>query len=94
MSSTVRRNLASKKWFLYILECSDGTLYTGITNDISRRIELHNSGKASRYTRGRRPVTLIYQEPCRNKSFALKKEYVMKSLTRSEKKDYIAKHAK
>ncbi len=93
MTSRVCHN-TFKKWFLYVLECSDGTLYTGITNDLGRRLELHNSGRASRYTRGRRPVTLIYQEPCRNKSYALKKEYAVKALTRSEKEDYIKRHAK
>ncbi len=84
----------SGRWYLYILQCSDGTFYTGITNDLSRRLELHNSGKASRYTRSRRPVALLYNEGCRNRSSALKKEYAMKSLTRVQKEDYIAKRTK
>jgi len=82
------------RWYLYVLKCADNTLYTGITNDPSRRLEQHNAGTASRYTRSRLPVKRIYQEPCRNRSFALKKEYAVKALTRGEKEDYIAKHAK
>lgn len=79
----------SCRWHLYILECSDGTLYTGITNDLARRIEQHNSGRASRYTRSRRPVKLIYKEPCRGKSSALKKECRIKALSRKKKEEYI-----
>jgi predicted GIY-YIG superfamily endonuclease len=81
-------------WLLYILKCCDGTLYTGITNDIERRVGMHNAGTASRYTRSRLPVRLIYRERCRNKSSALKKEYRFKELTREEKEEYIAGKAK
>ena len=80
-----------KRWFLYILKCKDNTLYTGITNDLARRVEQHNAGTASRYTRSRGPVKVMHQEPCRNKSFALKKECAIKSLTRQEKEEYIRK---
>lgn len=80
-----------KRWLLYILKCEDNTLYTGITNDLARRVEQHNAGTASRYTRSRRPVSVVHQEPCRNKSFALKKEYAIKALTRKEKEEYIRK---
>jgi predicted GIY-YIG superfamily endonuclease len=83
----------SRRWYVYILKCRDGTLYTGITNDLSRRAAEHNSGTASRYTRSRRPVQIIYKEPCSNRSAALKKEYAVKSLTRKEKEDYIERHA-
>jgi predicted GIY-YIG superfamily endonuclease len=79
------------KWFLYILKCSDGTLYTGITNDIARRIRQHNEGSASRYTRSRLPVKLLYRESCRGRSQALKKEFAVKSLSRKEKEEYIGK---
>jgi len=82
------------KWQLYILQCNDGTLYTGITNNLPRRLEMHNSGKASRYTRSRGPVALVYQEGCRNKSGALKKEYRIKSLSRREKEQYIRSKSK
>jgi len=77
------------RWLLYILKCKDGTYYTGITNDLSRRVKQHNEGTASRYTRSRRPVKVIFQEPCRSKSSALKKEYAVKSLTRKMKEAYI-----
>jgi predicted GIY-YIG superfamily endonuclease len=84
----------TRRWYLYVLKCGDGTLYTGITNDLKRREAQHNTGTASRYTRSRLPVKIIYHEPCRNQSYALKKECAMKSLTRKEKEDYIAKHAR
>jgi len=82
----------NKKWFLYILKCKDGTYYTGITNDLSRRIKQHNDGSASRYTRSRLPAKLVYQEPCKGRSQALRKEYAMKQLSRKEKKEYIKSH--
>ncbi len=84
----------SVRWYLYLLECNDGTLYTGITTDIARRLSEHNLGSASRYTRSRLPVKLIYQERCLNKSNALKKEYEIKSLSRKEKETYIYKETK
>jgi predicted GIY-YIG superfamily endonuclease len=73
------------------VKCSDGTLYTGITNDLQRRLERHNDGTASRYTRSRLPVVLVYREVCRGKSGALKKECRIKSLSRKEKEAYIAR---
>ena len=76
-------------WYLYIIECRDGTLYTGITNDLDRRLAQHNRGTASRYTRSRVPVTLMHKERCLTKSSALKKEYAVKSLSRREKEKYI-----
>jgi predicted GIY-YIG superfamily endonuclease len=72
------------------VRCADRSLYTGITNDLQRRIDQHNSGTASRYTRSRLPVELVYREGCRDKSAALKKEYRVKSLSRSAKEAYIA----
>ena len=78
------------RWFLYILKCSDTTFYTGITNNLQRRLERHNNGIASRYTRSRRPVKLIYYERCRSKSSALKKEYAIKSLSRVGKEKYMS----
>jgi putative endonuclease len=81
-------------WFLYILKCSDTTFYSGITNDLKRRIEMHNAGNASHYTRSRRPVKLMYYERCRNKSSALKKEYAIKALTRVEKVNYMSQRRK
>jgi putative endonuclease len=89
MSASKKAGNKLGNWFLYILKCSDTTLYTGITNDLQRRLERHNAGSASRYTRSRRPVKLIYYERCRNKSSALKKECSVKSLSREEKENYI-----
>ncbi len=77
------------RWLLYVLQCADGTLYTGITNDLERRLAGHNAGTASRYTRSRLPVRLLYTEGCRNRSSALQKEYAFKQLTRGEKQLYI-----
>ena len=76
-------------WFVYILECADGTLYTGMTNDIERRLEQHNAGTAARYTRARTPVKLVYQEKSENRSTALKREYAIKQLTRKQKDQLI-----
>ncbi len=82
----------SKQWFLYILKCRDGTLYTGITNNLARRLKQHSKGTASRYTRSRLPVRMLFQEPCCGKSEALRKEYAMKALTRKQKELYIKNH--
>lgn len=76
-------------WEVYILECSDGTLYTGISNDLSSRIEKHNSGKGAKYTKNRLPVNLVYKEGAVNKSESMKREIEIKKLTRSEKLDLI-----
>ncbi|MFC4620348.1 GIY-YIG nuclease family protein [Camelliibacillus cellulosilyticus] len=75
----------NKPYFVYILECADGTYYTGCTNDIDRRITAHQNGTASKYTRTRRPVRLVYQEWCGLKGSALSREYAIKNLTRKEK---------
>ena len=74
-----------KTWFLYILECGDGTLYTGITDDVERRLKAHNAGKGAKYTRGRGPVVLRYREKCGTHSDALKREIVVKRMSRTEK---------
>jgi predicted GIY-YIG superfamily endonuclease len=76
---------AAEIWFVYVLRCVDGTLYTGITKDLARRCQQHNAGTASRYTRSRRPVTLVYQEPQGSQSLALKREAAIKKLTRRQK---------
>ncbi len=70
---------------VYILLCSDGTLYTGWTNDLEKRLEAHNSGKGARYTRGRRPVVLVYTEDFEEKGAALRREAAIKKLSRKEK---------
>lgn len=74
-----------KEWTLYILECRDGTLYTGITDDLHRRLKAHRSGRGAKYTRGRGPLTLRYLEKLPDHSAALKREIAIKRLSRSEK---------
>lgn len=74
-----------KQWVLYILECADGTLYTGITDDLKRRMDLHACGKGAKYTRGRGPLKLRYQTCCENHSHALREEIRVKRLSRKEK---------
>ena len=79
-------------YFIYILECSDKSLYTGITKDIEKRLEEHNtSPKGAKYTKARRPVKLLYQEPSLNRSTASKREYAIKKLTRLNKLKLIDK---
>lgn len=94
MGLAKKKKGAGSLWYLYVLQCGDNTLYTGITNDLERRIKQHDNGTASRYTRSRLPVTLAYQERCRGRSSALKKEYAMKQLSRKEKKKYIRRKLK
>ena len=72
-------------WYLYILRCGDGTLYTGITNDVENRLAAHRAGKGAKYTRGRGPLELVYREELPDHSAALKREYEIKSLSRQEK---------
>jgi putative endonuclease len=72
-------------WFCYILECSDGTLYTGITNDLEMRIKTHNLGKGAKYTKTRLPVKLKWSKIAENRSEASKLEYKIKKLNRSQK---------
>ncbi len=79
----------SKKNCVYILECNDGTLYTGWTNDIDKRLKAHNEGKGAKYTRGRRPLKLVYIENLESKSEALTRENKIKAMTRNEKKQLI-----
>lgn len=76
-------------WALYIVECIDETYYTGITNDIDRRIAQHNSGAGAKYTKGRAPVRLIYTEYFKNRSEASKRELQVKSLSKDHKTDLI-----
>jgi putative endonuclease len=79
-------------YFVYILECSDKTLYTGITTDIQRRLKEHNgSQKGAKYTKLRRPVKLVYSEECLDRSSASKREYMIKKLSREKKLALIGK---
>jgi putative endonuclease len=75
-----------KEWYVYIVQCSDGSLYTGITVDLDRRLNEHNtSNKGAKYTRSRRPVQMVYSETHETRSLASKREYAIKQLTRKEK---------
>ncbi len=84
-SARSERTDPTPRWMVYIVECSDGTFYTGITNNLARRLDQHNLGLASRYTRSRRPVTLVYREACADRSEASSREHAVKSLPRGEK---------
>ena len=79
----------SNSWFVYMLRCADGSLYTGITKDIGRRCLRHNAGTASRYTRGRCPVSVVYQETHASQSLALQREAAIKALSRRQKEALI-----
>ena len=72
-------------FFVYILQCHDGTLYTGYARDLKERLEKHSRGKGSRYVRSRRPFRLVYSEQVKTKSRAMKRESQIKSLTRTDK---------
>ena len=76
-------------WKVYILRCGDGTLYTGISNDVESRLKAHQSGKGAKYTRGRGPLEMAYQENCGSYSDALKREAQIKKLTKREKEQLI-----
>lgn len=80
-------------WYVYILRCGDGTLYTGITTDVQRRLQIHRSGRGAKYTRGRQPLELVYREACEDHSQALKREWQIKQLPRAEKEKLIKKES-
>ena len=80
-------------WYLYILRCKDGTLYTGITTDVEKRFQTHQSAKGAKYTRGRNPLELVYREKCGTHSDALRREWEVKQLSREQKQALIAWYA-
>ena len=81
--------MTEKKWYLYILRCGDGTLYTGITTDVQARFAQHQAGKGAKYTRGRGPLEVVYTEECGDHSAALKRELAVKALPREEKEKML-----
>lgn len=83
--------MENKEHYFYVLSCKDGSLYAGYTNDLERRVRLHNEGKGAKYTRGRGPVRLIFSKTYSTKSEALKAEYAFKQLERKEKLQYLIK---
>lgn len=80
-----------KSNFTYILKCADGSLYTGWTNDLEKRIQAHNDGKGAKYTKSRRPVTLVYYERFATKEEAMSREYAIKQLSRRQKEALIGR---
>jgi putative endonuclease len=84
-----KRRKKGEPWFLYILECSDGSFYTGVTKDIERRLSEHNKGVASKYTRLRLPVELRYSEECAGRTEALVRECQVKALPRKKKEELV-----
>ena len=78
-------------WYVYILRCGDGTLYTGATDDVERRLAAHRAGKGAKYTRGRGPLELVYTEEQPDKGAALRREAQIKGMTRGEKLALIAR---
>ncbi len=78
-------------WYCYVVRCRDGSLYTGITTDIERRVAAHNEGTGAKYTRSRRPVTLVWSEPFDSKSDALKRELEVKRWRKSKKERLITR---
>ncbi|HUF82675.1 MAG TPA: GIY-YIG nuclease family protein, partial [Burkholderiales bacterium] len=88
---TLKKRKARPAWTVYIVRCADGSLYTGITRDVARRIEEHNSNGllAARYTRARRPVVLVYREKAATRSAACRREYRIKQMKRGEKQKLV-----
>lgn len=86
---------AAAPWHVYLLRCADGTLYTGVTTDVARRVEEHNgSGRGARYTRPRRPVELAYEEAHATRSEACMREAALKQLSRAQKLDLVTRAGK
>ncbi len=77
-------------WYVYILECADDTLYTGITTDLKRRMDEHDCGRGAKYTKGRGPLKLVYSEECGDRSSASRREMEIKALSREEKMGLFA----
>lgn len=85
MAVSLHRGKNMKQNVTYILKCSDNTLYTGWTNNIEKRLEVHNSGQGAKYTRGRTPVSLVYQEVWDTKQEAMQREAFIKKMSRAQK---------
>ena len=81
--------MSETTWYCYLVRCRDGSLYTGITTDLNRRIDAHNEGKGAKYTRNRQPVQLVYQEHSISRSDASKREHALKSLKKAQKERLI-----
>ena len=80
--------------FVYIVRCADGSLYTGYAKDVRARVAAHNAGRGAKYTSGRRPVTVVWQQWFKTVGAALRREYAMKQLTRAEKEALVARRVR
>lgn len=92
MGNTINDGIAAPQaggWHVYILECRDGTLYTGVAKDLDARIAVHNDGKGAKYTRSRRPVALVYAESANDRSSAQQREYAIRHLRLTDKQALI-----
>jgi predicted GIY-YIG superfamily endonuclease len=87
-----RKRIPEDPWLLYILECNDRSFYTGVTNNLERRLKAHETGRASRFTRSRLPVRLVYSESCPGRTEALVRECAVKSLSRKAKEALVSGH--
>jgi predicted GIY-YIG superfamily endonuclease len=87
-------NSPGETWFLYILSCADGSLYTGIAKDVNRRFALHQRGMGAKYTRGRTPLKLVFVEPVGSHGEALSREYAVKSMTVKQKRALLEYYRK
>lgn len=86
----IQSNIFMPSWFVYMVRCCDGSLYTGISNNLEARIERHNAGTGAKYTRSRRPVVLVWCESMESASIARKREAEMKTWSRKEKLSFLA----
>lgn len=77
------------QWYVYMVECADGTLYTGVATDVTARVATHNAGKGAKYTRGRLPVILVYRESVGERGAALRREFEIKRLRAADKRRLI-----
>lgn len=87
-----KRGVGSRRWTVYVVECRDGSLYTGVTTDLARRLAAHRAGKGGAYTRSRLPVRLVYTERRRGRGAALSREAAIKRLPRAAKLALVAGH--
>ena len=77
-------------WYVYIVQCADDSLYTGVAKDVEMRVSQHNAGKGAKYTRARLPVRLVHREPVADRGSALRREYEIKGMTRERKRQLVA----
>ena len=87
--TTDANDTAGADHYVYVLSCADGSLYTGYTTDVERRVEAHNAGEGAKYTRGRTPVEVVHAETFDTKSAAMSREYEIKQLSRAEKERLV-----